>query len=106
MIDTTTEPLITMAEAARFTPSRRAGRRVAVSTVWRWATNGVSGVKLETACMGGSRFTTREALQRFCEDVTAARLGTGSKAQVRSRSKAQQQRHSQEAEKRLAKKGV
>lgn len=39
-------------------------------TVWRWATAGVRGVQLETVFVGGQRFTTREALSRFCEAVT------------------------------------
>jgi hypothetical protein len=108
MIDTTTERLITFSEAARLIPSRHAGRRVATSTLWRWHNPGVSGVRLETVCVGGSRFTSAEALDRFCQAVTAARQGGGEPAQspARSRSKAQQQRDSQQAVKRLAKRGV
>jgi hypothetical protein len=108
MIDTTTERLIPFSEAAKLLPSRHAGRRVAVSTIWRWHHPGVSGVNLETVCVGGSRFTSAEALDRFFQAVTAARQSGGKQAQspVRSRSKAQQQRSSQAAVKRLAKKGV
>lgn len=35
------------------------------STVWRWATSGVSGVKLETFRKGGRRFVCRRALEEF-----------------------------------------
>jgi hypothetical protein len=41
-----------------------------VATVYRWSTTGVRGVVLETLQIGGTRFTSREALQRFCERLT------------------------------------
>lgn len=71
MIDTTTESVITLAEAARDT----AGRRLHLSTVHRWRLRGVAGVKLETVLIGGRRYTSREALQRFFARSTAARDG-------------------------------
>jgi hypothetical protein len=52
----------------------QAARRVGVnpSTCWRWALNGVRGVKLETFSIGAQRFTTVEALERFIGGTTAA----------------------------------
>jgi|GEM_PF-4023115 len=45
---------------------RKRGRKVAHSTVWRWANRGFQGaVVLETAWIGGARFTTTHALRRF-----------------------------------------
>lgn len=39
--------------------------RVSPETAWRWALRGVRGVKLESFVVGGRRFTSREACQRF-----------------------------------------
>ncbi|WP_442485133.1 DUF1580 domain-containing protein [Aeoliella sp. SH292] len=51
---------------------------VNVSTVWRWAQRGVRGVRLETLCIGGRRFTTNEAWGRFVDLTT--RVATGQAA--------------------------
>lgn len=76
MIDTLTEALVTMAQAARETPNRAGGRGVNVSTTCRWFLRGIAGVKLETILIGGVRYTSREALQRFFAAATAAADGT------------------------------
>ena len=47
-----------------------------VGTVWRWIQRGVRNIKLETAMIGGKRYTSREALQRFSDATTAAADGT------------------------------
>jgi hypothetical protein len=75
VIDTTVEKLITFSEAARVVPSRHPGRKLATVTVWRWAEYGVQGIKLESVYVGGSRYTSREALQRFAMATTTARQG-------------------------------
>jgi hypothetical protein len=36
-----------------------------ISTLIRWALRGLKGIKLETALVGGRRFTSVEAIQRF-----------------------------------------
>jgi len=36
-----------------------------VSTLIRWALRGIKGCKLETVMVGGRRFTSVEAIQRF-----------------------------------------
>jgi len=41
-----------------------------IATVWRWVTRGVRGVKLATVHLGGRRFSSREAIQRFVEATT------------------------------------
>jgi len=46
-------------------PTRRCGRRLNVSTVWRWAMRGVRGRRLETVMCGAQRCTSLAALQRF-----------------------------------------
>jgi hypothetical protein len=71
-IETSSEELLTLAQAARrYRPPDT--RPLAPSTIWRWYTKGISGVKLETICMGGTRYTSVEALKRFFAAVTLAR---------------------------------
>src|SRR5262245_57815498 len=70
MIDSTTETLISLTEAAKTVPRRRRGRKPHLSTLYRWATIGVRGIVLETLQCGGSRVTSREALQRFFERLS------------------------------------
>lgn len=56
----------------RLSPSQAAGVvTVNISTVWRWFLKGVKGHKLESACIGGRRFTSHEALSRFVARINA-----------------------------------
>jgi hypothetical protein len=64
MIDIERERLLTLKEACRAVPGR-AQKGLALSTVWRWALHGRKGHKLETVLVGGQRYTSREAIQRF-----------------------------------------
>ena len=43
------------------------GHRLHPSTIFRWATRGIGGVKLQTWKVGRQRVTTEEALLRFFE---------------------------------------
>jgi len=71
------ESLLTLAQAARTLPNLRGnGNGVNAATVWRWAIKGCKGVRLETAIIGGIRYTSREALERFVVSTTAAVDGT------------------------------
>lgn len=38
---------------------------VHVSTVWRWSLRGIRGNRLECFSLGGRRYTSREAVERF-----------------------------------------
>lgn len=71
MIDSTSETILTLAQAADDLPRRRRGRKTHVSTLYRWATAGCRGVRLETIQVGATRCTSREALQRFFERLSA-----------------------------------
>ncbi len=62
------EQLLSFADASRVLQSRPH-----VSSIWRWSTRGVRGIRLETVQVGGRRFTSREALERFIARTTAAR---------------------------------
>lgn len=58
------ERLLPLNEAAEYLP-RRSGKKVHYSTLYRWATKGARGRKLETVLVGGVRYTSLEALERF-----------------------------------------
>ena len=60
MIDVKTETLIRFQDAGRCIPGEPS-----VSTLHRWRASGVRGVKLETLLVGGTRFTSTEAIARF-----------------------------------------
>ena len=62
------EDLITLAEAGQLVPGNRHP-----STIWRWINEGRHGVQLESLEVGGVTYTTRTAIQRFCEQVTQAK---------------------------------
>ena len=70
-INLANETPITLAEAARTLP----GGPVHVSTIHRWRMKGVRGVRLGSFLRGGVRRTTREAIERFFDAVTAAADG-------------------------------
>jgi hypothetical protein len=70
------ESLLTLSQAARSLPNLRGdGNGVNSATVWRWAMTGCKGVRLESAIVGGIRYTSREALERFFAATTAAADG-------------------------------
>jgi hypothetical protein len=70
MIDPNAESLISLTEAARSLPRRRAGKRPHVSCIYRWTTIGCRGVILESVQVGGTRCTSHEALSRFFRQLT------------------------------------
>ncbi len=70
MIDIQIEEVLSLTEAARRLPRRRKGKRPHPSTLFRWASNGLRGVRLETLRVGGTTYTTMEALQRFFEGLS------------------------------------
>ncbi|MBA3482788.1 MAG: DUF1580 domain-containing protein, partial [Pirellulales bacterium] len=66
MINIATEHLVSLSQASRLLPGRPA-----VSTLWRWS-RGIRGVQLSTTLIGAKRYTSTEALQRFCDQLTAS----------------------------------
>jgi hypothetical protein len=77
MIDAATEQIVTFSQAADELPRRRRGRKTHVSTFFRWSTAGCRGVVLETIQIGGTRCTSRQALQRFFERLSEKRPTSG-----------------------------
>ncbi|QDT74466.1 DUF1580 domain-containing protein [Lacipirellula limnantheis] len=48
---------------------------VAVSTVWRWCTRGIRRIRLESMNVGGRRYTSMEAFERFVA-ATQSKIST------------------------------
>lgn len=91
------EHLLTYGEAAKLLPK---GSRPSYSTFWRWCNRGIRGVKLETVLVGGKRFTTAAAMQRFCDALSSPIQPTSAK--FRSGGERRRQDESVEAELRRA----
>ena len=66
------EGLITLADAAKLLPPTREGKPVSKSALFRWATRGKHGVRLEAIRLSGpGLFTSRPAIARFAAALTA-----------------------------------
>lgn len=72
------EELISLSAAAAILGNRRGGRKTHSSTLARWATKGLRGVRLETVRAGGIICTSRPALQRFF--ATLAEVAAGQRS--------------------------
>ena len=104
MIDSISETILTLTQAADDLPRRRRGRKTHVSTIYRWAAAGCRGVCLETIQIGATRCTSREALQRFFERLSLGnQVGTPSEA---TRSVIRRDRQSEAAGRKLEKLGA
>jgi len=74
-IDVFNEEVVSFAEAAKRLPKVRNGKKLHLSTLFRWAQAGKVAndgmrVRLETIQVGGTRCTSLEALQRFFDRLT------------------------------------
>ena len=102
MIDLSTERVVSLTDATHHLPRRRKGKRPSVATIYRWSLRGCRGVRLETVQVGGTRCTSLEALQRFCERLSSAHPSDSEEAAVsrsrrREREKATAERECAEA---------
>lgn len=66
--------LFDLGTARRREIPRRGDKPVSSSTVVRWYTKGINGVKLEVVYIGSKPYTDRQRLKRFFDEVTARRL--------------------------------
>jgi hypothetical protein len=64
-----TENLVTLTEATKFLP-RVDGKRIHISTLWRWCKKGLKGINLEYLRAGSKIMTSQEAMQRFFDECT------------------------------------
>ncbi|MBW7866548.1 MAG: DUF1580 domain-containing protein [Candidatus Hydrogenedentes bacterium] len=101
------ECLIPLTEAAKRLPGRPA-----LSTVWRWATKGQNGIRLETRRYGRKWFTSAEALDDFARALAARsiekldRPAAPAQAKPKARSAAKRQRDIEAARAVLRAEGV
>lgn len=103
MIDSLSEDLISLNEAARSIPPRRSGKKPHISCIYRWTQKGCKGVLLESLQVGGTRMTTREALARFFAKLSEQTGLPGTGPTVRTT--AQRERDHQRAERELSQAG-
>jgi hypothetical protein len=103
MIDPFGETLLSLSEAARLIPRRRAGKKCNIATIYRWTADGCKGVKLESVQVGGSRCTSREAIARFFDALTSK---AGVCPTIPTRTQSQRDRASERAAKALAAAGI
>ncbi len=104
-IDLQSETVGGLAEIAGQLP-RVGGRKIHTSTLWRWASRGLRGVRLEHVRLGGRIITSLEAVQRFSERLNnanvAVRPPNASAENRRPRAPAQLERDVRAAEAELA----
>jgi hypothetical protein len=105
MIDITAEDTFPLRSAPGKLPSGRNGQKIHPSTLFRWCSVGIRGVRLETIAIGGMRCSSLPALQRFFERLELARQG-GCSPQSMTRSQARRKRESRTAAEKLAKMGA
>lgn len=105
-IDLRQEELLNLADAARALPLVR-GKRLHVSSVWRWCRNGVNGVRLEYLRLGRRIFTSRAALARFAQLLAEAdRPAAAQKPTMRPLPVGSRQQAIEQAEAQLRSAGV
>jgi len=68
-IDLKTEKLITLTQATKVLPQVD-GKRIHISTLWRWCKKGLRGINLEYLRAGSKIMTSQEAMQRFFDALT------------------------------------
>lgn len=95
------EELLSLPAAAKLLPRRRGGKKVHTATLYRWTVAGLRGAVLESLQIGGTRCTSREALQRFFEQLN--RVPTFHRS---SETRSAQTMHARTVEKRLDDLGV
>jgi hypothetical protein len=76
------EKLIPLRDAPKHLPPRPNGKRLHISVFYRWISRGVRGVLLESIRIGGTTYTSLQALQRF--GVHLSPVPTGSLPQIQT----------------------
>lgn len=94
MIDIQREKLVPLCDVPALLPKRN-GKKINISTVFRWGQRGLQGRRLETVQVGGRKCTSLEAIQRFFD-----RLGQREEGRCSPTSK-RRQRSIERAEKEL-----
>jgi hypothetical protein len=101
VIDLLREDVLPLAEAAKWLPPRRRGKRPHRTTLDRWAKVGYRGVFLEVVKVGDTTCTSAQALQRFVSNLTA-----GIPSQTQSSENCDRQMTEDAIERELDRRGV
>lgn len=88
MIDIFKDDLVNLHDLPDLLPVSRRGKKTHVSTVLRWALHGSRGHILETVSVGGSRYTTRAAVAKFCAAVARGKPAAPAPAELVASAKA------------------
>ena len=70
MINLESEDVVSLSDAAKSLPRRRGGCKPHLKTLYRWTLHGCRGVLLESIQVGGTRCTSHQAIQRFCDRLS------------------------------------
>jgi hypothetical protein len=106
MINIQTENILSLAGAAKAIP-KIDGRHPNTSTVYRWISDGVRGVKLDSVRFGRRLCTSQEALQRFVVELSDAPTPKNRpRATTGTRTAKQRERDVAKAHDRLAARGL
>jgi hypothetical protein len=106
MIDISLEETLSLCEAAKQLPRRRAGKRPNVATLYRWAQVGCRGIRLEVLNVGATKCTSMEALQRFFDRLTAQAEAGRAPIPAPRKISAQRRKQIEAAERRLQAAGI
>lgn len=71
-------------------------QNVSVPTPWRWSTRGNRGHILETFSIGGRKFTTREAFERWVAKINGEPILNGETPRQRQRAIDRAEKRAQE----------
>lgn len=74
IINIVRDKLIPFADVPNMLPKKN-GKKLNLSTIYRWHQRGLKGVRLEAVQYGGTLATTEVALNQFFHDLTAATEG-------------------------------
>ena len=70
MIDMNAESLIPLRDVPKLLPLRHGGKRIHLSAIYRWISRGIRGVRLDAIKVGGTTYTSSEAIQRFARGLS------------------------------------
>lgn len=68
--DLFSETIVYLSPVSQHFPRDRRGLGPSTTTLWRWRTRGIRGVRLESARLGGRVVTSVEAIRRFMRGIT------------------------------------
>jgi hypothetical protein len=97
-IDLSTQTTFPLSDLRKHVPPRRGGKPLNIATGFRWAKDGARAadgtrVRLPIIQIGGTKCTSLEALQWFCDQLT----GGGGTAPIASRTSAARRREIEKA---------